>query len=76
MSVTKRNDPLGKLITAVQVGAAQLAFRDDKERDDYLTDLAESMPRRMEQNFMTWRSNRKLGAKDHGDSPGSEPQNA
>jgi len=48
----------GRLIIALQGAIRELDFRDDAERDEYLSDLAESFGERLRQNLLTWRNNR------------------
>lgn len=49
----------GRTIIRLQGALSELQFKDDNEREAYLGYLADTLPKKIEQNLKTWRCNRK-----------------
>lgn len=54
----------GRLMIVLQGAVQELEFTDDKEREDFLTELADSFPERLRQSLLTWQSNRRTAKPD------------
>lgn len=66
----------GRCIIALEKGVAQIPFRNDEERDSFLSQLADSFPERLRQSYLVWKQNRMVKEREDANKPVPKPADA